>query len=391
MEVEVTEPGFDSLRTDSECRVRNQSLIGEYYVDCEVGTAKQELPDGGTVPVERTSSSIPPDLIASVMRRPYRERFRLLLSELGVGLAGRPEELNEVIRRAHPALKEVNETLAILDRQNETIRDFITDADTVSAAVEPKKRAAVALGAGGDGDGRDPGLARRPAPGPVEQAAEVPRRAAADARTARRDGQRADSVPAPDARGGAGLLPPAEGARAVLQRVTRLHSRARRGGRRRAEGAVGIHGGDRRAARALRGRAAARQATRQFLQTIDDRERSVEDDPLHQQLAPPAPDKTAAQEGEGFTGMEALLNYVYWQTLGVNGFDQVSHFLRIVVLRNDCSGVPERAHRGTDRALLDRSRPVPAVHQGPGPRQGRGPGQLDPQRQGPLHARGARG
>jgi hypothetical protein len=76
---------------------------------------------------------------------------------------------------------------------------------------------------------------------------------------------------------------------------------------------------------------------RQFLQTIDDRKRSVEDDPLHEQLAPPAPDKTAAQDGEGFTGMEALLNYVYWQTLGINGFDQISHFLRIVVLRNDCS------------------------------------------------------
>ena len=139
VEVEVAEPGFDALRTDSECRVRNQSLIGEYYVDCEVGKADEEIPEGGTIPVERTSSSIPPDLIASVMRRPYRERFRLLLSELGVGLAGRPEELNEVIKRAHPALKEVNETLEILDRQNETIRDFITDADKVSAAVEPKK------------------------------------------------------------------------------------------------------------------------------------------------------------------------------------------------------------------------------------------------------------
>ena len=32
------------------------------------------------------------------------------------------------------------------------------------------------------------------------------------------------------------------------------------------------------------------------------------------------------------------MNYVYWQTLGINGFDQVSHFLRIVLLRNDCSG-----------------------------------------------------
>ena len=66
--------------------------------------------------------------------------------------------------------------------------------------------------------------------------------------------------------------------------------------------------------------------------------------------------------------MEALLNYVYWQTLGINGFDQVSHFLRIVVLRNDCSGYQNEPDRGADRALLDRRRPVPAVHQGPGAR-----------------------
>jgi hypothetical protein len=35
--------------------------------------------------------------------------------------------------------------------------------------------------------------------------------------------------------------------------------------------------------------------------------------------------------------MEALMNYLYWQTLGINGFDQVSHFLRIVLLQTDCS------------------------------------------------------
>src|SRR4051794_33285816 len=74
VEVEVTEPGFDSLRKDAECRIRNQSLIGEYYVDCEIGTSKAVLPDGGRVPVAHTQSAIPPDLIANVMRRPYRER-----------------------------------------------------------------------------------------------------------------------------------------------------------------------------------------------------------------------------------------------------------------------------------------------------------------------------
>ena len=391
VEVEVTEPGFDSLRTDSECRVRNQSLIGEYYVDCEVGTAKEELPDGGTVPVERTSSSIPPDLIASVMRRPYRERFRLLLSELGVGLAGRPEELNEVIRRAHPALKEVNETLAILDRQNETIRDFITDADKVSAAVEPKKRA---LSRWAQEAMETAEIQASRADRLQAQWNKLPRFLGELRPTlAQLDATASEQIPflrrmhaaAPDFYRLLKALEPFSNASRASTRA--LGEAAVVGQKALSESKEEI------AELRELSEDAPRLAKplRQFLQTIDDRERSVEDDPLHKQLAPPAPDKTAAQEGEGFTGMEALLNYVYWQTLGINGFDQVSHFLRIVVLRNDCSGYQNEPDRGVDRALLDRGRPVPAVHQGPGARAGRGARQPDPQRQGPLHAGGARG
>ena len=90
VKVEVTEPGFDSLRTDAHCDVRQQSLIGEYFIDCDLGRTGRELRSGAKVPASRTSSTIPPDLLNTVMRRPYRERFRIILSELGTGLAGRP-------------------------------------------------------------------------------------------------------------------------------------------------------------------------------------------------------------------------------------------------------------------------------------------------------------
>jgi ABC-type transporter Mla subunit MlaD len=337
VEVEVTKPGFDSLRTDSDCRVRNQSLIGEYYVDCEIGTAKTELPAGGTIPVQRTSSSIPPDLIANVMRRPYRERFRLLLSELGVGLAGRPEELNEVIKRAHPALREVNETLAILDRQNQTIRDFITDADRVSAAVEPKKRdlsrwAQEAMETSEIQASRADRL--------QAQWNKLPRFLGELRPTlAQLDATAAEQIPflrrmraaAPDFHR---LLVALEGFSNASRGSTRALGEAAVVGRK-ALGESKEEIAELRDLSENAGRLA--KPLRQFLQTIDNRERSVDDDPLHMQLAPPAPDKTAAKKGEGFTGMEALMNYVYWQVLGINGFDQVSHFLRIVVLRNDCS------------------------------------------------------
>ena len=58
------------------------------------------------------------DLIGNTMREPERERLSLILNELGTGLAGRGRDLNEVIRRANPALRETDKVLEILARQN---------------------------------------------------------------------------------------------------------------------------------------------------------------------------------------------------------------------------------------------------------------------------------
>ena len=138
--VSVTKPGFGDFRTDASCEVRPQSLIGEYYVDCQPGKSDQRLKDGGTVPVEQNSSTIPTDIVNNIMRRPYRERFRLIITELGTGLAGRPDDLQEVLRRAHPGLRETSKVLRILGDQNEVIQNFITDSDTVVSELEKNKR-----------------------------------------------------------------------------------------------------------------------------------------------------------------------------------------------------------------------------------------------------------
>jgi ABC-type transporter Mla subunit MlaD len=328
---EVTEPGFDSLREDARCDVRQQSLIGEYFVDCDLGKSPRRLPDGGRVPVERTSSTVPPDLINNIMRRPYRERWRLILSELGTGLAGRPEELNDVIRRAHPALRELTETIAILREQNKIIRDFFRDADTVSAAVEPYKED-VARWARESSDtaaiqaSRAEQLGRQwerlpDFLGELEPTmAELERTATAQIPMLRRLRRaapglerflRASEPFARETRGAIGPLGEAAvaGSEAInesrqeVRELRRLASFAPRLGKR----------------------------LRQFLQTIDDRRRSTEKDPLAGRLAPPSPDKTAYKEGQGFTGMEALWNYIYFQTLAINSHDEIGHLLRIVL------------------------------------------------------------
>ena len=71
------------------------------------------------------------DLLNDIMRLPYRERFAILLSEFGAGLAGRGEELNEVIHRANPALRETDEVLKILADQNRVLARLARDSDRV--------------------------------------------------------------------------------------------------------------------------------------------------------------------------------------------------------------------------------------------------------------------
>ena len=135
VEMEVEE-GFAPFRGDAECTIRPQSLIGEKFVQCHPGTpdaAPLADGDGGapTVPLEQTHSPVDLDLVFAALREPYSERLAIILNELGTGLAGRAEDINAAVRRANPALQEVNDVLAILDRDRATLGRLIEQSDRV--------------------------------------------------------------------------------------------------------------------------------------------------------------------------------------------------------------------------------------------------------------------
>ena len=137
--LEIEEPGFAPFRADAHCTIRPQSLIGEKFVECDPGRSDQpeleEVPDGdegagqAMLPLERTSSPVDIDLINNILRLPYRQRLALLINEFGTALAGRGSELNEVIHRANPALRETDKVLKILADQNRTLAQLAVDGD----------------------------------------------------------------------------------------------------------------------------------------------------------------------------------------------------------------------------------------------------------------------
>jgi phospholipid/cholesterol/gamma-HCH transport system substrate-binding protein len=140
---------FAPFRGDAKCIVRPQSLIGEKFVECEPGTNSaqplEKIEDGPgkgqhLLPLAQNSSPVDLDLVNDVLRRPYRERLALLLGEFGAGVAGRGEDLNKVIHRANPALRDTDKVLAILSRQNRVLANLARDSDQALAPLAREKK-----------------------------------------------------------------------------------------------------------------------------------------------------------------------------------------------------------------------------------------------------------
>jgi ABC-type transporter Mla subunit MlaD len=321
----VTQAGFGSLRTDVHCESRPQSLIGEYYVDCLPGTAKRELKPGATIPVTHTGSTVAPDLVNNILRRPYNERLSIILSSLGAGVAGNAERLNAAVRRASPALRETDKTLAILAGQNKILGDLAVNADRVIGDLNNNRKDV----------GRFVVEARNTA------TASAQRRTDIAAGLKRLPGFLAQLQPAMKSLGDVAdqQTPALRNLDASAKDLTTFFDRL-----------APFSDASRPAIRSL-GKASATgdsalkaavptvnelnrfsQGTPELaknlaivLQHLDDRKYAVEKDPR-------------SPNGQGYTGLEALLQYVYDQALSTNVFDQNNHILKLALIAGgNCS------------------------------------------------------
>jgi phospholipid/cholesterol/gamma-HCH transport system substrate-binding protein len=141
----ISSAGFKDFRADASCTIRPQALIGEKFVDClptqprVAGTPLppplKKIPSGHEgsgellLPVQNTHSPVDVDLLGDIQRLPERQRFTIILNELGAGLAGRGSDLHDVIRRANPALQELDKVLAILASENHLLAKLAVDSD----------------------------------------------------------------------------------------------------------------------------------------------------------------------------------------------------------------------------------------------------------------------
>lgn len=143
----IDRAGFDDFRADAQCTIRPQSLIGEKFVDCRPTLPRapgspappplKKIPDGEEgagqylLPLGSSGTSVDPDLINDIQTLPYAQRFRLIFNELGAGLAGRGKDIEVVVKRANPVLRDVDRLFGILSAQRDRLAQLASDSDQI--------------------------------------------------------------------------------------------------------------------------------------------------------------------------------------------------------------------------------------------------------------------
>ena len=145
--MDITDPGFQDFRADATCLIRPQSLIGEKFVDCRptlprapgaepappLTQIESGEPGAGEylLPLGSNGTSVDPDLINDINTLPYAQRFRLILNELGGGLAGRGEDIEVLVKRANPVLRDVDRLFGILSSQRDELAQLASDSNEI--------------------------------------------------------------------------------------------------------------------------------------------------------------------------------------------------------------------------------------------------------------------
>src|SRR5689334_20472631 len=328
----IDEPGYRDFRRDASCIVRPQSLIGERFVECTptqpraVGTAAppplRKIDNGPgegqyLLPVTNTQQTVDIDLIGDVMREPERQRLSLILNELGTGLAGRGKDLNEVIRRANPALQQTDRVLRILARQNQVLNELAVNSDTVLQPLA-RERSHVA--------------------GAIRHSSEV-----AKATAERRGALEADIQTLPKFLDE--LTPTMQQLGSLSDEMTPLltdlHSVAPQ-----VNSVIERTGPFAKAA--IPAFESLGEAAKTGIPAVTDARPVIGD--LRQLANAVRPvGATAADLLESFQktqGIERLMDYIFYQTTAINGFDALGHYLRAELIVNQCTNYSVRPLTG---------------------------------------------
>jgi ABC-type transporter Mla subunit MlaD len=154
-------PSVRPLLSDTRLLVRPRSLIGVRYVEIIPGSHGRPIPAGGTIPASLTSSTVPLDQVLDAVDPSTRVAARSTITGLGVGVAGRGQELSQTLQVAPATLSSLATMLANINAHPSSLRNLVDAGAGAARAAEPVAQQYIAGGFRPEADALQPLITAR--------------------------------------------------------------------------------------------------------------------------------------------------------------------------------------------------------------------------------------
>jgi virulence factor Mce-like protein len=149
-EIEVTDRGTvvvtmvmrkyaDPVHADASAAIRQQDVTGNSYLALEPGKARAALGDR-VIPMSRTLVAPRFEDLLNAFDKPVQQGTQIILSQIGVMMDKRGQDLNRAALTLRPALSAAHQALSEVASQNRTLRALIADAERVTGQVAGSSR-----------------------------------------------------------------------------------------------------------------------------------------------------------------------------------------------------------------------------------------------------------
>ncbi len=131
--------GTGPLRSDLTLRVRPRGLLGVVYVEIVPGLKGEMLADNGRIPESRSTNTVQLDDVLATFDAPTRGRTQTLLRELGKGVAGRGDDVNQLLGQGPGYLENLTSVAQAVNARPGSATRFVQGAASALGALDPAK------------------------------------------------------------------------------------------------------------------------------------------------------------------------------------------------------------------------------------------------------------
>ncbi len=155
--MDITDTGFQDFRQDASCLIRPavaprrevRGLPADPGARARAPSRPRRSRSSPTaqpgagqhfLPLQNNGKEVDIDLVNNIMREPFADRFRLILNDLGASLAARGKDLEAIVKRADPALRQTDRVLRQLAQQNHELANLASRLRSHPGAARARAR-----------------------------------------------------------------------------------------------------------------------------------------------------------------------------------------------------------------------------------------------------------